>query len=176
MTVASVIQTNRPLEERIWNLQKPLLTAAVRQIVDEALQPLAERLESLIQAGAVVQARSEELAAATLRLQEADSRHDAEIHRLQLQLHELSGSTRDRINEICHRIEEQERQISTANSTTSDLSAKIEAAAERLERHASVIRLMNQEHQQRAAALDQVAEVLVRIRTAAEAPQTMAAL
>ena len=279
MSAASISQPDRPLDERIWNLRKRDLSAAVRQIVEEAaqllgdgrvveasalidqaeatsslastseagyaetlancdeaagsdveqalaarlvtdianglakvlveaiqglerhftgetrrltsalscrldriqaniecLQPLTERLESLVQSGAAVEARYEQLAATTACLQEADSRHDAEIHTLQLQLQELSVSSRDRMNEICHRIEEQERLISSANSTTSDLTARIEAVAERLERHADAIRSLHQEHQQGAAALNQVAEVLGRMRTAAEALQTVAAL
>jgi chromosome segregation ATPase len=121
----------------------------------ECLQPLVQQLDNLVQAGA---------------------RHGTEIDALRLQFQELSVSSSDRINEICHRIEEQEREISAANSTTSNLAARFEAVAERLERHAGVIRSLHQEHQHRGAALDEVAEVLSRMRTAAEKPQGIAAL
>jgi hypothetical protein len=143
------------------------------QATIECLQPIAERLDILVQAGAAVEAKYEQLAAITASLQAADSRHDAEIGALRNQFESLSAFSRDRIHEICQRIEEQERLISTANSTTCELTARVAAAAERLERQASAIRSLHQAHQQRAAALDQVAEVLGRMRPN-EIPQPIA--
>jgi chromosome segregation ATPase len=142
----------------------------------ECLQPIAERLELVVQSGAVADAKYAQLAAATASLQEADSRHDAEIGALRNQFEGLAAFSRDRTNEICQRIEEQERLIATANSATSELTARIAASAERLERQASAIRALHQAHEERATALGQVAEVLGRMRTTAEIPQTIAAI
>ena len=143
------------------------------QAAVECLQPIAERLDILVQAGAAVEAKYEQLAATTISLQEAHCRHDAEIGALRNQFESLSAFSRDRIHEICQRIEEQERLISTANSTTFDLTTRVATAAERLERQASAIRAVHQAHQQRAAALDEVAEVLARMRST-EIPQPIA--
>jgi chromosome segregation ATPase len=158
------------------------LTSAFSQRLDkiqaaiEGLQPIAERLELVVQAGAAADAKYAQLAAATASLQQADSRHDAEIGALRSQFEGLAAFSRDRTNEICQRIEEQERLISTANSATSELTARIAASAERLERQASAIRALHQAHEERATALGQVADVLARMRPTAEIPQTIAAI
>jgi len=128
----------------------------------ESLSPLDERLNGLAQA--------------TATLQEADARRGAELNALRVQVLDLSAVTTNRVDEVCRRIDDQERQISTANATTSDLAARMAAAATRLERHAAAIRVLHQEHNHRAAALDQVAEVLTRARTVAENPEAIAAL
>lgn len=158
------------------------LTSALNERLDkiqatvECLQPISQRLEGLVQAGQAAEAKYEELAAAAAILQEAGSRHEAEIGVLRSQIQDLSASTTDRVNGICRRLEEQERQISSANSITSELAARIAATAERLEHHAGAIRGLHREHQHRAAALDQVAETLDRMRTSAQASQAIAEL
>jgi len=158
------------------------LTSALSERLDkiqstvECLQPLTQQLDSLVQAGTAVEAKYEQLVAITASLQEAHFRRDAEIGDLRQQVQDLSASASDRINEICHRLEEQERQISTANSTTSELAVRIAAAAERLERHAGAVRALHQDRQQRSAALDQVAELLGRLRTPAETQEAIADL
>lgn len=158
------------------------LTSAFSQRLDkiqatiECFQPIAERLDMLVQAGAAVEEKYERLAAATVSLKEADSRHEAEIGALRNQIQGLSASSRNRMDEICQRVDQQERLISTANLITAELTAKIAAAAERLERQASAIRVVHQAHQQRATALDQVAEVLGRMRPTEEISQAVAAI
>jgi hypothetical protein len=146
------------------------------QAAVESYEAISQRMDGLAQAGAAVEANCEQLAATAACLQEADLRHDAEIHALRLEVQSVSDVTRDRIEEICRRLEDQDRQISTANSSTSDLTAKLKAAAERLERHAGAIQTLHQDHHQRAAALDQVAEVLGRLRAPGEVSQTLDAL
>jgi hypothetical protein len=72
------------------------------------------------------------------------------------------------MDEVCRRIEGHERQISTVNSTISELTTRMAAAAERLEWRAGAIRALHQLHQgsqQRTFALDQVVEVLSRTKT-----------
>lgn len=146
------------------------------QATIECLQPIIERLDMLVQAGAAVEAKCDQLVATTASLQEADSRHDAEISALRNQFETLSAFSTDRINDICQRIEAQERLIAAANSTTFELTARIATAADRLERQAGAIRALHQAHHERATALDQVAEVLGRMRPTAENPQTIAAI
>lgn len=158
------------------------LTSALSERLDkiqatvEHSQAMAQRLDGLAEAGVAVEAKYAQLATVTASLQEAGSRHDAEIGALRLQVQDVSALARDRVDEICRRMEEQERQLSSANSTTSELATRIAAAAERLERHAGAIRALHLGHQQRAAALDQVAEVLGRMRAPTETPEAIAAL
>jgi len=142
------------LDERLDRLQATM----------ESLQPLHERLDNLAKAGISVQEKYEELAAATASLQDADARHREEIGELRLQLQELSSAT-THIDEVCLRIEGQERQISTVNSIIAELSSRMAAAAERLERHTGAIRALHQGGQQRTFAVDQVVEVLSRMKT-----------
>jgi len=128
----------------------------------DSLSPLDERLDGL--------------AKTTASLQEADARRGAELNNLRVQVLDLSAMASSRIDEVCRRMDEQERQISTANATTSDLASRMSDAATRLERHAAAIRVLHQEHHQRDAALDQVAEVLARVRTVPQSPESLASL
>jgi FtsZ-binding cell division protein ZapB len=132
----------------------------------ENLQPLSERLDHLVQDGIAVQTKCEQLAATAASLREADARLDTEVGALRLQVHELSTSTSNRIDEVCRRIEGQEREISTANAGLSGLTSKVATAAERLERHANAIRGLHRGQQERVEALEKVAEVLKTIRSA----------
>jgi methyl-accepting chemotaxis protein len=132
----------------------------------EGLQLLHERLDHLIHAGDAVQESFEQLAATTACLREAHARLDTDMAALRLQMEELSASTSNRVDEVCRRIEGQEREISTINSGISELASKVAAAAERLERHAHAIRTIHGSQQQRTAVLDQVGELLDTLRRA----------
>jgi chromosome segregation ATPase len=146
------------------------LASAIDQRLDklqatvESMQPVKERLDKLAEAGTAVQEKYEQLAATTASLQGADARHSEEIGALRLQVQELSAAM-SQIDDVCRRIEGQEREISTVNSTISELASRMAAAAARLERHAGAIRALYQGSQQRASALDQVVDALSRIKT-----------
>jgi hypothetical protein len=134
------------------------------QATMESLQPLHERLDNLAESGIAVQEKCEQLAAATVSLQDADARHSEEIGILRLQVQELSSAT-THIDEVCRRIEGHENQISTVNFTISELTSRMAVAAERLERHTGAIRALHQVGQQRTLAMDQVVEALARMKT-----------
>ena len=140
----------------------------------ENLQPISERLDHLVQAGIAVQTKCEQLAATAESLREADARLETEVGALRLQVHELSASTSNRVDEVCRRIEGQEREISTANAGLYELTSKVATAAERLERHANAIRGLHRGHQERVEALEKVAEVLETIRTAPTTAEPLA--
>jgi chromosome segregation ATPase len=156
--------------ERHMTGETKRLASALDQRLDklqatiESLQPLHERLDNLTEAGIAVQEKYDQLAAATVSLQDADVRRNEEIGVLRLQVQELSSAT-THIDEVCRRIEGHESQISTVNSTISELTSRMAGAAERLERHAGAIRALHQGGQQRTFAVDQVVEVLSRIKT-----------
>ena len=158
-------ETNRLTSEFGQRLDK--LQATI-----DALQPLSERIENLAQAGAKVQEKCVQLEATTASLQQADVHHIEQHDALRSQVQELSASTGNRMDEVCGRIEGHEREIATAHSALSDLTSRIATAAERLERHAGAVRALHQERTQRAAALDQVAEALTRMRPAQEDHQS----
>jgi len=140
----------------------------------EGLQLLHDRLDHLVQAGAAVQEKFDQLAATTISLREAHARLDTDVAALRSQMDELSVSTSSRVDEACRRIEGQEREICTMNSGISELASKVTAAAERLERHAHAIRTIHDSHQERAAVLGQVGELLDRLRSAQVSPETIA--
>jgi chromosome segregation ATPase len=146
------------------------LASAIDQRLDklqatvESMQPVKERLDKLAEAGTAVQEKYEQLAATTAALQGADALHSEEIGALRLQVQELSAAM-TRIDEVCRRIEGQEHEISAVNSTISELTSKMAAAAGRLERHAGAIRALYQGSQKRASALEQVVDALSRIKT-----------
>jgi predicted nucleic acid-binding Zn-ribbon protein len=166
--------------ERHISLESGRLNSAFGERLDrlqsgvESLQPLHERLDHLVLAGAAVQEKYEQLAATTASLQEAHARLDTDMGAVRLQLDELSASTSNRVDEACRRIEGQEREISTINSGISELASKVAVAAERLERHANAIRTIHESHQERAAVLGQVGELLDRLRSPQASPDMIA--
>ena len=132
----------------------------------ESLQPLHQRLDHLVQAGMTAQEKFEQLSAATASLKEAHARLDNDMGALRQQVDHVSASASTRVDEACRRIETQEREISTINSGISELAGRVAAAVERLERHASAIRTIHDSHQDRAATLGQISELLDRWRSA----------
>ena len=130
----------------------------------ESLQPLHARLDQLVQAGIAAQEKYEQLAATAKSLREDHTRIDTEVGALKLQLHELSASNSRRFEEVCRRIEGQDREIVTVNSGIAEFAPKVAAAAERLERHANAIRSIHRAHHERAEVLGQVGELLDRFK------------
>jgi uncharacterized phage infection (PIP) family protein YhgE len=139
-----------------------------------SLQPLNERLDDLVQAGTAAQERFEQLTATAASLQESHARLDREMGALKAQMDQVSASTSNRVDETCRRMDTQEREISTMNSGISELVSKVAAAADRLERHASAIRTIHDSHQDRAAVLGQVGELLDRLKSAPVPVDTIA--
>jgi DNA repair exonuclease SbcCD ATPase subunit len=130
----------------------------------ESLQPLHARLDQLVQAGIAAQEKYEQLAATAKSLREDHTRIDAEVGALKLQLHELSASSSSRFEEVCRRIEGQDREIATVQSSIAAFTPKVAAAAEKLERHANAIRSIHRAHHERAEVLGQVGELLDRFK------------
>ena len=163
--------------ERHITAENVLLNATFAERLDklqnsvESLQPLHDRLDQFVSAGLAAQEKVEELAAATVSLREANARLDTDMGALRLMMDQLSASTSSHVDDACHRIEGQEREISRINSDFSDLAPKVAAAAERLERHANAIRTIHDSHQERTAVLGQVGELLDRLRSAQAPPE-----
>jgi predicted nucleic acid-binding Zn-ribbon protein len=140
----------------------------------EGFQVLHDRLDHLVQAGAAVEEKCDQLAATTTSLREAHARLDTDMAEVRSQMDYVSASTSSRVDEACRRIEGQEREICTLNSGISELASRVTAAAERLERHANAIRTIHDSHQERTAVLGQVGELLERFKSAPESPETLA--
>jgi chromosome segregation ATPase len=129
----------------------------------EALQPLHHRIEQLFQTGAAVQKKVDELAAATASWGEAHARLDSDVAALRLQMDQLSASMSSRVEEVCRRVEAQEREISTIQANASELASKMAVAAERLEKHATAIRSLHDSHRERTEVFGQMGELLHRL-------------
>jgi hypothetical protein len=136
----------------------------------ESLQPLHARLDLLVQAGIAAQEKYEQLEATAKSLREDHTRVDTEVGALKLQLHELSTSTSRWFEELCRRVEGQDRAIVTVHSSIAEFTPKVAAAAERLERHANAIRSIHRAHHERAEVMGQVGELLERLKATPVSP------
>jgi methyl-accepting chemotaxis protein len=133
------------------------------QAAVEGLQPLNTRMDQLIQTEAAVQEKYEQLAQTVATLQEAGAQHESMINGLGVEFRAFATSTSDRMNHLWGRIEGQDRTLSEVNSSLLDVTEKVAAAAQRLERHAGAIRSFHHVHKQRQEAFGELAEAFSRI-------------
>jgi predicted nucleic acid-binding Zn-ribbon protein len=103
------------------------------------------------------------LTAATASWGEAHARLDNDVAALRLQMDQLSVSMSSRVEEVCRRVEAQEREISTIQANASELASKMAVAAERLEKHATAIRSLHDSHRERTEVFGQMGELLHRL-------------
>lgn len=134
------------------------------QAAVEGLQPLNTRIDQLIQTEAAAQEKYEQLALSVATLQETGVRHESMINGLGIEFGAFASSASDRMNQLSGRIEGQDRTLSEVNSSLMDVTGKVAAAAQRLERHAEAIRSVHHIHKQRQEAFGELAEAFSRIR------------
>ena len=156
-----LIRTMQALERHI-SMENERLGAVFGHRLDklqssvESLQPLHQRIDQLVQNGAMVQGKFDELAASHARL-------DTDLVALRIDMDQLSASMSGRINEACGRIDAQGREISAIQANAWELASKMALAAERLERHASAIRSLHDSHRERTQVFGQMSELLHRL-------------
>ena len=137
----------------------------------ESLLPLKERIEQLTQTvheqrsvGLAVQEKYEQLTATAAALEEANARHESELGVLRNETKKSSASTSQRLNALSARLGLQQEELSGLKSTVSEVSPRVAALVERLDRQAEAIRSFNEYHAQREAALDQLANALANLK------------
>lgn len=152
--------------DRHMSSESDRLSSAFGQRLDkiqssvESLQPLHAQLDHLVQNGAAVQEKFDELAATTASLREAQARLDNDVTGLRLEMALSSASTANRVEDVCARMLAQDHEISTIQENTSGLASKLASAAERLERQANAIRTIHESHRERTLVLGQVSQLL----------------
>jgi methyl-accepting chemotaxis protein len=133
------------------------VTGETRRFADafsERLDQLRATVESL-----------QPLALTAASLQEANARHEAEIGGLRTEVREGAAATSQRFDEVWSRITGTEQEVSGVKSSLSEFASHVQAAAGRLDRHAEVLRSLVRAHQERNAHLEQLADVLSRLKT-----------
>jgi DNA repair exonuclease SbcCD ATPase subunit len=170
--VAKVLATAlHDLEGHIFAESRKFTESFSRQIgklqaAVESLMPLGERIEQLTQAvseqrsvGAMALERCEQLSAA---LQEAGARHELQIGALRDEAQASSAALSERLDALAGGLGAQKAEFVELKSAVSEVSPRVAALADRLDRQAEAIRRLYERHHQREATLDQLAEVLAR--------------
>jgi hypothetical protein len=150
-----------------------ILVAAIRDLhassrgdlagaVREQQQKLDAALNGL---GEIRQKVDVDLAAgmASLRLADAEQRQLIEEQKMALQGYQIE--TDRRIEELLQKLNVQEQEVAALRPQFSEISPRVAAAVERLDRQANFIRAIHEASQQREEALDELANVLARLKT-----------
>jgi hypothetical protein len=154
-----------------------------RSAVGQQLDGLTRRFDQLAEVvfeqqtvNGVVQERYEELCQAVAATREANTRHENDVQALR-------EGTRERMDWFSGHLEELVAQqalqreefsglqgkvdsLTHLHTTVSELSTRVESWCERLDRQGETLHSLCEAQNQRTAALDQVVEVLNRLRTA----------
>jgi hypothetical protein len=143
-----------------------------RSAVGQQLDGLTRRFDQLAEVAfgqqtvnGVVQERYEELCQAVAATREANARHENDVQALR-------EGTRERMDWFSGRLEEfsglqvKVDSLTHLHATVAELSTRVEGWCERLDRQGETLHSLCDAQNQRTAALDQVVEVLNRLRTA----------
>jgi predicted nucleic acid-binding Zn-ribbon protein len=146
-----------------------------QQKVESAAGQLAEltqRMERLVEtvseqklANADMHQKQEELAAKLFELRETDSRNELSVETLRRETQQLAASFTDRLDAVSARLESQQQELSALQPAVSETSPRVAALAERLDRQAEALRSLCSAKVERDAALEQLDEVLTRLKS-----------
>ncbi len=158
-----------------------------RSAAGQQLDGLTRRFDQLAEVvfgqqvvNGVVQERYEELCEAVATTREADARHQADVQALREGTRERMDWFAARLDEISSQQAVQREELSGLQvkvgsfthlqATVAELSSKVDGWCERLDRQGEVLHTLCEAQNHRAAALDQVVEVLHRLKVASAAP------
>lgn len=161
----------RDLEDHVAGETRKLGDAVNGRLdkLQASLQDLAAALSEQQSVGLAVQAKCEQLAAASASLRECDARHEAELTALRGETRDLSASVSERIDGLSRELGVQQEDIVAVKSTLCGLSSRVDALVERLDRQAETLRSVCAAYAQRDTELDQIMEGLTKLR-ASRAP------
>ncbi len=146
--------------------QEDRLAAAAEGLIELSgrIERLAEGVSGQKSVGLATQQKCEHLTAGLESLWEANKRHESAAADLRKEMQELSGSVTDRLDALLHRLGLQHEEISALKCTASEVSPRVAAIVERLDRQAEAIRSIWEAQVQREAALDDLVAALTRLK------------
>lgn len=173
------------------------------QATVDSLMQLKVNLEQLTQAvteqkstSAAMGQKHDQVSAQVATLQENTERHETELGALRGETTTLRAETQalrveagalraehqefsagivKQMEGVSTRLDSHQEEVAGLKSSVSDVSRKVAAFIERLDRQAEVIRALNETQVRRAAALDELLGVLTRLKAPAESMVAMAA-
>jgi chromosome segregation ATPase len=160
----------------------------------ESLGYLKQRFDHLTESvseqksnGLVLSQKYDQVAGNVTSLQESSTRHENEIGALRSETIGLRADTASlredskgfsaaviqQMDGVVARLGLQQEEVSSLKATVSEISRKVAGFSERLDRHAEILRSLNDSQVRRAAALDELMGVLTRLK-APEEPMLVA--
>src|SRR5712692_4031116 len=157
----------KDLEDHIAGENRKLGDTVGRRLdtLQSSVQDLTTALSEQQAVGRAVQAKCEQLTAATASLRETDVRHDAELSALRNETRDSSTSLTERIDGLSRELGVQQEDLAATKSTACDISARVDALVERLERQSEALRSLHTANVQRDTELDQLMEGLTKLRS-----------
>lgn len=158
-----------------------------RNSAGQQLEGLTARFEQLAEVvfeqqvvNGVAQERYEELCQAMAASREAHAHHESDVQLLREGIRERMDTLAGRVEELSGQLGKQREQVAglqvkieslePLHSTVADLSSKVNAWCERLDKQGEVLHALCEAQNQRAAVLDEFLGVLSRLRAATAAP------
>jgi len=155
------------------------LSAAVRHQEDwlaataERLTELSRKVDGLAETAAeqdaariAAQERHEQLAASVGSVRESTELFESTASAIRREMRELSDSMTDRLDALLCRVGMQQEEISAIKLGAGDLSPRVTAVTERLDRQAEAIRSIWETQSQRESVFDQLVDSLSRLKAA----------
>jgi chromosome segregation ATPase len=161
-------QESRALQDSVRD-QGEKLNAAIEGLFEltKKMGQLTDAISEQKATNNEAQRQNQQLSAALASIQEAEARHEDELKTVRLEMVGASAPIYDRVDALALRIELQDESLRELKLTVSEVSPRVAALFERMDRQASAIRATRETQAQREGALDQLAGVLERLRGSA---------
>jgi len=162
---------NRKLSES-WRQEIERIQASVESLVQvkDRIEQLADVVAEERSAALAAQRQQEELVAAVASLQQHEARREDQFQTLGQQTRELTAALSQQGETFSAQLGQHQGEIAGLKSAVSEVSPRVDTLAERLDRQAEAIRSIYETLVRREAALDQLADVITRLRGSIAAP------
>lgn len=138
------------------------LARGLAEVLSKAVHEMEEHLAAETRAlGRSIEQRLEAAAAAIERVA---ARHESEAGAVRAEVHELRSSLTERVDALCARSDVQQEELRALQSTVMGVSPRVNTLVERLDRQANAIRSIYEAQTLRENALDQLGEVLAKLK------------
>ena len=145
------------------------LARGLAEVLAKAVHKLEEHLT--VETRALGRSIEQRLDTAAAGIELVAARHESEIGAVRAEVRELKSSLTERIDSLCARVDVEHQELGALQSTVDGVSPRVNALVERLDRQAGAIRSIYDAQTMRENALDQLGEVLAKLKASNPRPE-----
>ena len=147
------------------------LARGLAEVLAKTVRDLEEHLAA--ETRALGRSIEQRLDAAAAAIERVAARHESEIDAVRAEVRELKSSLTERVDALCARVEVEHQGLGALQSAVDGVSPRVNALVERLDRQAGAIRSMHEAETLREDALDQLGEVLAKLKASNPRPESV---